>query len=70
MKLYTSALGYARKLNFRLYFRLYMNKIFQYRHARVILFSVGEIYIFESGLYISRMFILSNYVLLAFITNF
>ena len=43
---------------------------FQYRHARMILWNVGEACIIEYGLYISalehvRMFILSDSVLLA-----
>ena len=62
MKHFISALGHAHLQS--------MNCIFQYRRARVFLCNVGEVYIFEHGLYISalehaRMLILSNYVLLA-----
>ena len=72
MKLCISALGHARRLTFIIYVQLLsINQIFQYRYSRVILCSVGEVNIFEHGLYIlalehARMLILSNYVLLAF----
>ena len=47
-----------------------VNQKFQYCHARVILYNVEEVYIFEHGLFISalehaRRLILSDYVLLA-----
>ena len=48
--------------------------LFQYRYTWVILYSVGEVIIFEHGCYISaleyvRMLILSSYVLLACINT-
>ena len=58
------------KLKFSSYVHLAsINQIFQYRYARVILYHVGEVNIFEHGLYIltlehARMVILSNYVVL------
>ena len=58
------------KLKFSSYVHLAsINQIFQYHYARVILYHVGEVNIFEHGLYIStlehaRMVILSNYVVL------
>ena len=72
MKLYFSALGHPMKLKFSSYVHLAsINQIYQYRYARVILYHVGEVNIFEHGLYIStlehaRMVIglLSNYVVL------
>ena len=45
IKLYISVLGHARKLKFS----CYINKLFQYRHAWVILCSVGEVYILNLG---------------------
>ena len=64
-------MDHARKLKFSSYVHLSsINKIFQYRYARVILCSVREVIIFEHGCYISAvehvsMLILSIYVLLA-----
>ena len=70
MIVYISALGHAWKSKFSLYVHLlFVNHIFQHRHARLIHCNVGEVYIFEHGLYISAlehasMFILSDYVIL------
>ena len=70
IKLYISALGHPMKLKFSSCVHLAsVNQIFQYHNARMILYDVGEVYIFEHGLYIStleqaRMVILSNYVIL------
>ena len=69
--LYISAKDHVRKLNFSSYVHLPpVNKMFQYRYARVILCSVREVIIFEHGCYIlalehTRMLILSIYVHLA-----
>ena len=63
------------KLKFSKYVHLpFINKMFQYRYARVILCSVGEVIIFRYLGYISalkhiRMLILSSYVLLACINT-
>ena len=65
-------MDHPRKFKFRSYVHLpSINKMFQYRYARLILCSVGEVIIFEHGCYISalehvRMLILSSYVLLSF----
>ena len=75
MMLYISVRDHARKLNFSSYIHLpSINKMYQYRYARVILCGVGEVIIFEHGCYISalahiRMLILSIYVLLEFINK-
>ena len=69
--LYISAQDHARKLKLSSCVHLpSINKMFQYCYARVILSSVGEVFIFEHECYISaleqvRMLILSSYVLLA-----
>ena len=66
---------HARKLNFSNYvYLISINKMFQYRYARVILCSEGELIIFEHGCYISaleciRMLVLSIYVFLACINT-
>ena len=71
MKKYVSAPDHFMKLRFNNYVHIpCMNQIFQYRYAC----NVGEVYIFEHGLYISalehaRMLILSEYVLLASINT-
>ena len=61
---------HARKTKFSSYVQLpSINKLFQYRYAKVILCSDGDLIIFEHGCYISslehvRMLIFSSYVLL------
>ena len=71
MMLYISAMDHAGKLKFCSYIHLpSINKIYQYRYARLILCSVVEIVIFEHSCYISAlghvmMLTLSSYVLLA-----
>ena len=68
--LYISVRDQARKLKFSSYVHLpSVNKIIQYRYARVNLLGVGEVIIFEHGCYITalahiRMLIFSIYVLL------
>ena len=63
-------MDHATKLKFSIYVQLsHINKMFQYRFARVILYIV-EVIIFEHGCYISaleyiRMLMLSSYVLVA-----
>ena len=72
MMLYISAMDQANKVKFSSYVHLTsINKMFPYRYALVILCNVGEVIIFEHGLYISgleciRMLILSSFVLLAY----
>ena len=52
MKVHISALGHASILKFSSYIHpLSVNQIFQYRHARMILCNVGEVYIFEYRFY-------------------
>ena len=54
--LYTSAMDYARKLNFSSYVHVPpINKMIQYCFARVILSSVGEVIFFKHGCYISAL---------------
>ena len=66
---YISAMDHARK--FSSYVHLpFINRMFLYRYAQVILCNIGEVIIFEHGRYILawehiRMFIFSSYVLLA-----
>ena len=73
--LYISAVYLARKIKFSSYVHLpSINKMFQYGYTLLILYSVGEVIIFEHGCYISalehvRKLILSNYVLLACINS-
>ena len=56
MMLYISAMDQARKLKISSYVHLSsINKMIQYRYARVILCSVGEVIIFEHGCYISAL---------------
>ena len=56
MNLYVSALDHNRKFKFSNYVHLLsINKMLQYRYARVILCNVGEVYIFELGCYISAL---------------
>ena len=56
IRLYISAMNPARKLKFGSYFHcLSIHQIFQFRHTRVILCNVGEVYIFKHGLYISAL---------------
>ena len=73
MMLYVSAMDHARKLKFSSY--VHHKQMTQYRYAWVILYSVGEVIIFEHRWYISAlehvsMLILSSYVLLACIKQF
>ena len=45
MKLNILALGHDRKLKFSIYVHLpSVNQIFHYRHARIILCNVGEVF--------------------------
>ena len=65
-KLFISALGDSKRFEFGSYVHLpFMNQIFQYRQAQVILLKAGEVNIFSTVLYIStlehaRMLILST----------
>ena len=64
-------MDHARKIKFGSYVHLpLINKMFQYRYARLILCGVGEVTIFEHECYISALEHLrkpkvSSYVLLA-----
>ena len=54
MKFYISSLDHAKKLTLGSYFQLLrINKMFEYRHACVILCNVG--YFFGHGRYISAL---------------
>ena len=56
IKLYILAVGHTMKLKFSSYVHLpSMNQIFQYHYARVILCNIGDVFIFEHGLYISAL---------------
>ena len=65
MMLYISVRDYSRKLKFSSYVHLpSINKMLQYHYARMILFSEGEVSIFEDvsyilGLELIRMLILT-----------
>ena len=70
MMFYISGRDHARMVKFNIYVHLpSINKMFQYRYARMILLGVGEVINFEHRCYISalahiRVLILSIYVLL------
>ena len=56
MKIYISVQGLAIKVKFSGCVHLpFINQIFQYRHASVILSNVGEVYIFEYWRHISAL---------------
>ena len=69
---YMSASEHAKKLKFSSYVHLpSMNQMLQYQYACVILCNVGEVIIFEHGLYISALEytrMLSSHVLVCIYT--
>ena len=73
MKLCVSAFRHGNKLKFSSYVHLlYIKQIFKYRHARLILCNLGEVYMFKHGLYISSLeharMLIGSYAPLAIIT--